>query len=891
VRSQNGPGWPLVGRSEEVRQALTALGGAAEFRGVVLIGESGVGKSTLARALADILKSRKLNVRYALCTETGRTVPFGAFYWLTTLATAGEPAAMLAAAQRALEQEENLVVAVDDAHLLDPLSASLVYHLAAVGSARLIVTIKSGHAVPDPVLALWQDQLLLTLRVEPFTRQQTELLARTVLGGEVATELIDGLQDRTAGNPLLLRGLMIPGRENGVLVHTDAGWQLHGQLRGDRQLYDLLEFRLRSFEPEELEAVEVLGAAEVLDWEIMRGLCDADAVGRLERRGIIQMVADHSHTVARLFHAVLGEVALQRAGIVRTRQLNGLLAQHLLKQIKTAEPYSRRVDVRSRVRLAQFMMRSDLTPDLDLMIDAAASALRMGDIDCGAELARFAFDRGGGLRAAIMLAEAMFWQGRTAAVDTVLAEVDPQGAIELVTTHGCLRATNMFFRGQVEQARQELLTLRDRVEPGARAELITAVEILFAYLSGDVSTAVEKGLALCARDVPPVVEAWAAAPLCWALAFTGRTGDFHRIADAGLRAAELGLSSPVQLLIGVAETLVAMEAGDYSAAERVRQRYATMPASNHARHPAVDVMLGLVNLGQGSLASACSAFHKSLSAMSGSNAFTWSMVVAAWTAQGEGARGNHEAAAAALRQSEEAYGPQTAVYLSELELARAWERASAGETAAALRHSLRAADNARKLGMCAVELGALHTAVRFGDQKCAARVEELARILNTPLAEAVAVHARGLANHDGDLLDVAATLFADMGGLAFAADAAAQAAAEHASKGHRDREVKSSTRAYGIARQCGLRTPAVAATARPLPITSREIEIADLVTAGLSNRQIADQLCISVRTTEGHLYRIFAKLGINSRDQLMHLLALNRFGSPDDAKSPDDVKI
>ena len=102
---------------------------------------------------------------------------------------------MLAAAQRALEQEENLVVAVDDAHLLDPLSASLVYHLAASASARLIVTITSGHAAPDPVTALWKDRLLLTLHVEAFTRQQTEYYSLvTVLGGDVATELIDELQ-------------------------------------------------------------------------------------------------------------------------------------------------------------------------------------------------------------------------------------------------------------------------------------------------------------------------------------------------------------------------------------------------------------------------------------------------------------------------------------------------------------------------------------------------------------------------------------------------------------------------------------------------------------------------------------------------------------------------
>jgi DNA-binding CsgD family transcriptional regulator len=47
-----------------------------------------------------------------------------------------------------------------------------------------------------------------------------------------------------------------------------------------------------------------------------------------------------------------------------------------------------------------------------------------------------------------------------------------------------------------------------------------------------------------------------------------------------------------------------------------------------------------------------------------------------------------------------------------------------------------------------------------------------------------------------------------------------------------------------------------------------------LAAAGLSNRQIADRLSVSVRTVEGHLYRIFAKLGIEHRDQLIHLVRL-----------------
>jgi ATP/maltotriose-dependent transcriptional regulator MalT len=139
---------------------------------------------------------------------------------------------------------------------------------------------------------------------------------------------------------------------------------------------------------------------------------------------------------------------------------------------------------------------------------------------------------------------------------------------------------------------------------------------------------------------------------------------------------------------------------------------------------------------------------------------------------------------------------------------------------------------------------ALHTAVRFGDRSQSVRLEELATTLNTPLTEAIAVHAGGLANHDGDLLDVAAARFAEIGSAALAADAAAQAAGEHARTGHRGKEVESSTRAYRLAGQCGLRTTAVEAAAHPLPISGREREIAMLVAAGMSNRQIADRLFV-----------------------------------------------
>jgi DNA-binding CsgD family transcriptional regulator len=60
--------------------------------------------------------------------------------------------------------------------------------------------------------------------------------------------------------------------------------------------------------------------------------------------------------------------------------------------------------------------------------------------------------------------------------------------------------------------------------------------------------------------------------------------------------------------------------------------------------------------------------------------------------------------------------------------------------------------------------------------------------------------------------------------------------------------------------------------ARPLPLTEREREIVSLAARGLSNREIADRLAVSVRTVEGHLYRAGNKLGVSDRSELKPIL-------------------
>lgn len=51
------------------------------------------------------------------------------------------------------------------------------------------------------------------------------------------------------------------------------------------------------------------------------------------------------------------------------------------------------------------------------------------------------------------------------------------------------------------------------------------------------------------------------------------------------------------------------------------------------------------------------------------------------------------------------------------------------------------------------------------------------------------------------------------------------------------------------------------------PLTERETEVLQLLSQGLTNKDIAQALILSVRTVEAHLRSIFAKLGVGSRTE------------------------
>nr|WP_203729805.1 helix-turn-helix transcriptional regulator [Streptomyces sp. SID12501] len=160
----------------------------------------------------------------------------------------------------------------------------------------------------------------------------------------------------------------------------------------------------------------------------------------------------------------------------------------------------------------------------------------------------------------------------------------------------------------------------------------------------------------------------------------------------------------------------------------------------------------------------------------------------------------------------------------------------------------------------------LYDAVRLGAPHLVA--DRLAQLPGEG-AEPLARHADALVRQDGPALDRAAELLERRGLLLFAAEAHAQAVPVH-----RDPRAarRSRSRAMTLARRCqGARTPALSGLVLG-ELTARQRQIVTLAATGLSNRQIADRLTLSIRTVGNHLYGAYTRLGASDRGALPWLL-------------------
>jgi DNA-binding CsgD family transcriptional regulator len=197
-----------------------------------------------------------------------------------------------------------------------------------------------------------------------------------------------------------------------------------------------------------------------------------------------------------------------------------------------------------------------------------------------------------------------------------------------------------------------------------------------------------------------------------------------------------------------------------------------------------------------------------------------------------------------------------------------------GDGARAARQAAGAAEHAAATGLGALEALALHTRVRFGHPGgAAARLAELAARLDSRMVAAFAAHAAALDAGDGGRLAEVGEGYAGRGAMLLAAEAGTQAAAAHAATGRRASARAAAARARDLLAACeDAATPITTQLGAPPDLSRREHEVARLAARGLTNRQIAERLYVSVRTAESHLAQVFTKLGVHRRDELAEVL-------------------
>lgn len=167
----------------------------------------------------------------------------------------------------------------------------------------------------------------------------------------------------------------------------------------------------------------------------------------------------------------------------------------------------------------------------------------------------------------------------------------------------------------------------------------------------------------------------------------------------------------------------------------------------------------------------------------------------------------------------------------------------------------------------------LHVGVRLGDGDAAADLLTLADVLDGELNSLFLEHARAVASRDAGALLGVSTQFLHRGLVLVAAETAQAAGLLSLAQSQHDlarAAERQSVMLHGVLdfeNVVTLRKPA--STAADATLTRREQEIASLVASGMSNRDMASTLGVSVRTIEGHLGRMYAKMGISGRRGLL----------------------
>ncbi len=840
---------PLVGRECELRAALRAL---AADGAVLLSGPLGVGKTRLA---TEVLAATPHPVVRCYATVATSRIPFGAFatHVPTGLPTGSAgpgavPAASVRSAADHLTCGGRRVLSIDDAHLLDDMSLSVLQHVVRHKLTRVICTARPG----------WGLEGLTVVAVDALDQDRANMLLATALGGPADASTRHLVWANSQGNPLYLEELVAAGRHSGALTDRDGGWHWSGPLKLSGRLAEIVDLSLGRLTESQRRALELLAYGEPLEPELMpppQNLVDLGLV----------CVGDDGR--ARVAHPLYSTRLRATCPTLRASAHRRALADRL-----EAGGTSRPGDA---VRIATWRLDSGTAESPDVLAQAAEQALAAQDRELAERLARAAVARGATSRAGLVLGLVLMYRRQCAQAEEVLAETMAAGGdVVPLTRIGCTRAFNLFFGLGDEEA--AVAVMDEVTTPDLPTELEHAV--LYIGLTFALEAA-PLGIARLGAELLVDESGWAATAGRQVLAVADRFSGRYPEAIARVEAnheAVVAAAGRFPSLVNAADGVLnesILRSGDLTAAEQ-RAARALAEVVEEDRSP-VSQVPPRVLLSQSARmrGQAAVAVRITAEGIPEANVLPtmWDVLLLAELAAGAALLGQHDRAERVLARAEAGLRPAWRIAQLAVGAARSWVLAGAGRVDEAVRAALSNAAAARTHGAHSEEIVSLHDAARFGADT-SPRLLELAKSRKDPLTTAYASHAQARALRDPAGLEEVAAAFLACGATLFAAESLAEASRLsrlHDRRRDADRlERQASTLAESFD---GATTPGLVVTSTLVALTPRQREIARLAVAGLTNSEIADRLAIAKRTVDNHLHTTYAAVGVTGRGGLRAL--------------------
>jgi DNA-binding CsgD family transcriptional regulator len=873
--------WPLIGRSAELRQVRSYLTSRGP-RGVVLAGAAGVGKTRLAQECLRLAERMGLPTACVVATRSAAALPFGALAPLLPGISPGEanqpeePVDLVRRCSQALAQRaagRRLVLLVDDCHLLDPASATLIHQLATGDKAFLLATTRSGESAPDAVLALWKDGLAERIELGELAVDSVQALLPAALGGPVDPATVAELAARCHGNVLFLRELVLGALGDGTLTDDGGIWRLVAALSPSQRLVEIVEARLVGLDPDERALLELVSFGEPLVPAELSRLADPALAEGLERRGLLTVSRTGPRMDIHLAHPLYGDVLRARTPAMRVPKIALALAEMF-----EARAARRPEDI---LRIATLRLESG-GGDPEVLLAAARTARWSYDFPLAERLATAALEAGAGVEAAVLAAQLAGLQGRGTEAETALAQL--AGTVTDDAQRGLIAVTRL------DNYAVHLGHIDEGLAMAAEAEATIADSYWRDEINAKRSTLLlgAKGPTAALEIVEPLVARAEGRTLVWACAVAAYALDRVGRPSAALQAAARGHAANATLprpldwypwlhLVHRCEALTHSGRLDEAEALATAQYQTALADKSPEAQAFFAWQRGTVALERGQVETASSHGCEALALFRRLGRPQFEQFCLHHIAHALALGGHTVEAVDALTKLDELGLPRTHYFGVELLQAKAWVAVSSGDPDRAHQLLTEAGLLGKDIGDRVGETAALHDLARLGHaEQVAARLTSLAGEVEGALVTARAAHATALLTGDPQALAAVSVTFERMGAYLPAAEAAGAAATAWPS-GEDPRALAALRhRATELAARCeGAHTPALPTCRTWGPrLTPAEEEAARRAAEGLSNKQIAADLCLSVRTVENRLLRAYAKLGLTGRGQLAAALSL-----------------